>query len=43
MAMAGVDLLTLKEFMGHSFITLMMRYVHSTLEHEKEVIDKLVT
>jgi integrase len=27
-AMAGVDLATLKELMGHSSITMTMRYVH---------------
>ena len=42
MAMAGVDLPTLKELMGHSSITLTMRYVHPTPEHKREAIDKLV-
>jgi site-specific recombinase XerD len=39
--MAGVDLPTLKELMGHSSITLTMRYVHPTPEHEIEAIKKL--
>ena len=40
-AMAGVDLATLKELMGHSTITLTMRYVHPTPEHKKEAMRKL--
>jgi integrase len=40
-AMAGVDLPTLKELMGHSSITLTMRYVHPTPAHKKEAIEKL--
>jgi integrase len=40
-AMAGVDLPTLKELMGHSSITLTMRYVHPTPEHKKEALAKL--
>jgi len=39
--MAGVDLPTLKEIMGHSSITLRMRYVHPTPEHKKEAFQKL--
>ena len=40
-AMAGVDLPTLKELMGHSSITLTMRYVHPTPAHKVEAIQKL--
>ncbi len=40
-AMAGVDLPTLKELMGHSSITLTMRYVHPTPEHKVEALNKL--
>jgi site-specific recombinase XerD len=39
--MAGVDLPTLKELMGHSSITLTMRYVHPTPEHKVEAMKKL--
>ena len=39
--MAGVDLATLKELMGHSHITITMRYVHPTPEHKQEAIRKL--
>src|SRR5437870_3383098 len=40
-AMAGVDLPTLKELMGHSTITMTMRYVHPTPEHKLEAVRKL--
>jgi integrase len=40
-AMAGVDLPTLKELMGHSDISTTMRYVHPTPEHEREAVRKL--
>ena len=39
--MAGVDLATLKELMGHSNISITMRYVHPTPEHKQEAIRKL--
>jgi integrase len=41
MAMAGVDLATLKELMGHSDIRITMRYIHPTPEHKKNAIAKL--
>ena len=40
-AMAGVDLATLKELMGHSNISITMRYVHPTPEHKREALRKL--
>jgi integrase len=40
-AMAGVDLPTLKELMGHSHISTTMRYVHPTPEHKQEAVRKL--
>ena len=40
-AMAGVDLPTLKELMGHSDISTTMRYVHPTPQHKKEALKKL--
>lgn len=39
--MAGVDLPTLKELMGHSTITMTMRYVHPTPQHKREALKKL--
>ena len=40
-AMAGVDLPTLKELMGHSDISTTMRYVYPTPEHKREAVQKL--
>jgi integrase len=40
-AMAGVDLATLKELMGHSHISITMKYVHPTPEHKREAVNKL--
>lgn len=40
-AMAGVDLATLKELMGHSNISITMRYVHPTPEHKQEAVRNL--
>jgi integrase len=40
-AMAGVDLATLKELMGHSQISMTMRYVHPTPEHKRQAAQKL--
>ena len=39
--MAGVDLSTLKELMGHSHISTTMRYVHPTPEHKRDAMRKL--
>jgi integrase len=40
-AMAGVDLPTLKELMGHINIKTTMRYVHPTPEHKRQAMGKL--
>ena len=40
-AMAGVDLATLKELMGHSNISTTMRYIHPTPEHKRQAVLKL--
>lgn len=40
MAMAGVDLPTLKELMGHSTIAMTMKYIHPTPEHKIEAVRK---
>ena len=40
-AMAGVDLATLRELMGHSNISTTLRYVHPTPEHKQEALRKL--
>lgn len=41
MAMAGVDLMTLRELMGHSSITITQRYCHPTSEHKLAAVAKL--
>jgi len=41
MAMAGVDLMTLRELMGHSSITITQRYCHPTPEHKRAAVAKL--
>ena len=41
MAMAGVDLMTLKELAGHSSITITQRYCHPTPEHKKSAVQRL--
>lgn len=40
MAMAGVDLPTLRELAGHANIQMTMRYIHPTPEHKKRAIEK---
>jgi integrase len=42
MAMAGVDLMTLRELMGHSSITITQRYCHPTPAHKLAAVAKLV-
>jgi hypothetical protein len=39
--MAGVDSTTLRELLGHSQISMTMRYVHPTPEHKKQAVKKL--
>jgi len=39
--MAGVDLTTLKELMGHSNISTTMRYIHPTPEHKRQAVQNL--
>ncbi|HZO98667.1 MAG TPA: site-specific integrase [Terriglobia bacterium] len=41
MAMAGIDLPTLRELAGHASIQMTMRYVHPTPEHKRAAIEKL--
>lgn len=40
MAMAGVDLPTLREIAGHASIQMTMRYTHPTPDHKKSAIAK---
>ncbi|OQA89858.1 MAG: Tyrosine recombinase XerC [Elusimicrobia bacterium ADurb.Bin231] len=41
LAEAGVDLLTIKELLGHSSITTTMIYAHLTKRHLKDAVNKL--
>jgi integrase len=41
MAMAGIDLPTMRELAGHASIQMTMRYVHPTPEHKRTAIQKL--
>jgi hypothetical protein len=41
MAMAGVDLPTLRELAGHASIQMTMRYVQPTPEHKRAAMEKL--
>ena len=43
MAMAGIDLATLKEIAGHSQIQMTMRYIHPTVDHRRRVVEKFET
>ena len=41
MAMAGIDLSTLRELAGHANIQMTMRYLHPTPQHKVAAIEKL--
>jgi len=41
LVMAGVDIVTVKELMGHKDISMTMRYSHPTPEHKKQAINRL--
>lgn len=38
LVMAGVDILTVKELLGHKTISMTMRYSHLTQEHKKKAV-----
>ncbi|MDH3600350.1 MAG: hypothetical protein OEU26_11995 [Candidatus Tectomicrobia bacterium] len=40
--MAGVDLPTVKELMGHKEITMTLRYAHLSDDHKQRAVDFLV-
>jgi len=42
LVMAGVDLRTVAELMGHSTIQMTMRYAHLAPQHNREAVDRLV-
>ena len=39
--MAGVDLRTVAELMGHSSVQMTMRYAHLALQHNRAAVDRL--
>jgi site-specific recombinase XerD len=39
--MAGVDLNTVRELLGHGDIKMILRYVHLAPEHKAEAVAKL--
>jgi integrase len=43
LAMAGVDLYTISELLGHADLTMTKRYAHLAPEHRAAAIEKLVT
>jgi hypothetical protein len=40
--MAGVDIRTVAQLMGHSTIQMTMRYAHLAPEHTQSAVDRLV-
>jgi site-specific recombinase XerD len=42
LVMAGVDLRTVQELMGHRTITTTMRYAHLAPAHQAEAVERLV-
>ena len=41
LVMAGVDLPTVKEMLGHRGISMTMRYTHLSSDHKQTAVDKL--
>jgi len=41
LVMAGVDIMTVKELLGHKSLTMTMRYSHLSPEHKSKAIDVL--
>jgi len=39
--MAGIDLVTVSQLMGHKDLTMTKRYSHPTPEHKKRAIESL--
>jgi integrase len=43
LVMAGVDLMTVKEFLGHKDITMTLRYAHLAPDYQRSAINRLDT
>jgi len=41
LVMEGVDLVTVKELLGHKQITTTMRYAHLSNEHKRQALERL--
>lgn len=41
LVMAGVDITTVQELLGHKNISMTKRYSHPTLDHKKRAVDKI--
>jgi integrase len=42
LVMAGVDLYTVKEILGHKTLTMTQQYSHLSPEHQRQAVDRLV-
>jgi hypothetical protein len=38
---SGVDIVTVKELLGHSIISVTMRYAHTNIESKRAAVEKL--
>ena len=43
LVMAGVDLMTVKEFLGHKRLEMTLRYAHLAPDHKRAAINRLDT
>ncbi|MBI4381404.1 MAG: site-specific integrase [candidate division NC10 bacterium] len=43
LAMAGVDLLTIKELAGHKTMTMTLRYSHLSQSHQRQAVERLIS
>jgi integrase len=41
LVMKGVDLMTVKELLGHKTIQMTMRYAHLSQDHKKKAVERL--